>query len=164
MHFCKAHCFEVLLMRIKCVLVTSFFSNVLLFFSMHFIFLILLWMLLYMILEFFLIKFWDWKGDILLLIYKGGRQCLYPLWVLLARLRSKLTGDRITGESQTKLYNMYSWRNPGKTEQLSQNRQSLQLKYHLQLKTKEDVGGSGLELQREGRQYTWKWKSKCFVD
>ena len=35
--------------------------------------------------------------------------------------------------------------------------------YHLQLKTKEDVGG-GLGLQRGGRQFTWRWKSKCLLN
>ena len=34
------------------------------------------------------------------------------------------------------------------------------LKYHLQLKTKEDVGGRGLEFQR---QFTWRWKSTCLL-
>ena len=37
------------------------------------------------------------------------------------------------------------------------------LKYHLQLETKENVEGSGLELQRGERQFTWRWKSKCLV-
>ena len=38
------------------------------------------------------------------------------------------------------------------------------LKYHLQLKAKEDVGVRGLGHQRGGRQLTWRWKSKCLVD
>ena len=38
------------------------------------------------------------------------------------------------------------------------------LNYHLQLKTKEDVGGSGLGLQRAGRQFMWRWKSKCLIN
>ena len=44
-----------------------------------------------------------------------------------------------------------------------QNGWNPHLKYHLQLKTKEDVGGSGLELQGGGRQFTWRWKSKCLL-
>ena len=38
------------------------------------------------------------------------------------------------------------------------------LKYHLQLKTKENVEGRDLGLQRGGRQFTWRWKSKCLVN
>ena len=47
-----------------------------------------------------------------------------------------------------------------------QNGQNSHLKYHLQLKTKEDVEGveSGLGLQRRERQPTWKWKSKRLVN
>jgi len=37
------------------------------------------------------------------------------------------------------------------------------IKYHLQLKTKEDVGGSGLGLQSGGRQFSWRRKKKCLV-
>ena len=39
------------------------------------------------------------------------------------------------------------------------------LKYHLQLKTKEDVGGGGcgLGLQRGGGQFTGRWKTWCLV-
>lgn len=40
-----------------------------------------------------------------------------------------------------------------------QNSLSLCLKDHLQLKTKEDVGGSGLGLQRGGRR-----KNQCLVN
>ena len=46
---------------------------------------------------------------------------------------------------------------------IRQNGQNLYLKYHLQLKTKEDVGGEGVGLPRGGRQFTWRWESKCFV-
>ena len=45
-----------------------------------------------------------------------------------------------------------------------QNGWNLHLKYHLQLKTEEDVGGSDLGLQRGRRQFTWRWKSKCFIN
>ena len=45
-----------------------------------------------------------------------------------------------------------------------QNGQSPHLKYHLQLKAKEDVGGSGLGPQKGVRQFTWRWKSKCLVN
>ena len=38
------------------------------------------------------------------------------------------------------------------------------LKYHLQWKTKEDVRGGGLGLQRGGRYFTWIWKSKCLIN
>ena len=37
-------------------------------------------------------------------------------------------------------------------------------KYHLQLKTKEDVEGRSLGLHRGGRQFTWRWRSKCLVN
>ena len=37
-------------------------------------------------------------------------------------------------------------------------------KYHLQLKTKEDVEGGSLGLHRGGRQFTWKWRNKCLVN
>lgn len=36
--------------------------------------------------------------------------------------------------------------------------------YQLQVKTKEDVGGSSLGLQMGGRQCTWRYKSKCLVN
>ena len=50
-----------------------------------------------------------------------------------------------------KLSNSPKWKNP-------------HLKYHLQLKTKEDVGDSGLGLERGGREFIWRWKSKGFVN
>ena len=37
-----------------------------------------------------------------------------PLQVLLAGLRMKLTGDRMTGENETKFNNMYTWGKPRK--------------------------------------------------
>ena len=48
---------------------------------------------------------------------------------------------------------MYTWERPGK---LSTSPKWLKpsLKYHLQLKTKEDVGGSGLGLQGGGRKWS----------
>ena len=85
------------------------------------------------------------------------------LWVLLAGLQIKLTRDRITGENRTNLYNMYTWETPRKLGN-STKWPSCQLKYHLQLKTKKSVGGTGLGFPRGGRQFTWKWKSKCSVD
>ena len=45
-----------------------------------------------------------------------------------------------------------------------QNGWNPHLKYHFQLKTKEDVGISGLWPQKGGKQLTWRWKSKCFVN
>ena len=36
--------------------------------------------------------------------------------------------------------------------------------YHLQLKTKEDSRGSGLEPQMGGRQLVWRWESRCLVN
>ena len=42
--------------------------------------------------------------------------------------------------------------------------QNCHLKYHLQLKTREDVGDSGLGLQRGRRQFIWRCKSKCLLD
>ena len=53
----------------------------------------------------------------------------------------------------------------GETQESSvshQNGRSHYLKY-LQLRKKEDVGGSGLGLQRGVRQFTQEWKSKCLV-
>ena len=55
----------------------------------------------------------------------------------------------------------------GETQENSvtqQNGQNPHLKYHLQLKTKEDVGGSGLGHQRRGRQFTGPWRNKCLVN
>ena len=56
---------------------------------------------------------------------------------------------------------------PGRDQEnwvIHQNGQNPHLKHHLQLKTKEDVGGSSLGLLRRGRQFTWRWKSKCLVN
>ena len=36
--------------------------------------------------------------------------------------------------------------------------------YHLQLKTKEDSRGSGLEPQMGGRQLVWRWESRFLVN
>ena len=36
------------------------------------------------------------------------------------------------------------------------------LKHHLQLKTKEDAGDGGLGSQKEGRQFTWRWKANVW--
>lgn len=55
----------------------------------------------------------------------------------------------------------------GETQENSvtqQNGQNPHLKYQLQLKTKEDVGGSGLGHQRRGRQFTGPWRNKCLVN
>ena len=56
---------------------------------------------------------------------------------------------------------MYTWEKPKKLGN-STKCPSCQLKYHLQLKTKNDVGGNGLRLQSRARQFTWKWKIKMF--
>ena len=53
-------------------------------------------------------------------------------------------------------------RGPGKLGH--RNSWNPHLGYHLQLKTKEDVGSSRLWLQKGGRQYTWKQKSKYLVN
>lgn len=45
-----------------------------------------------------------------------------------------------------------------------QNGWSPHLKCPLQLKTKEDVGGIGLVPQRDGKQFTRRWKSRCLVN
>ena len=42
--------------------------------------------------------------------------------------------------------------------------QSCQLKYRLQLKAKEDVGGSGLGFQRGRRQFAWRWECEYLVN
>ena len=44
-----------------------------------------------------------------------------------------------------------------------QNVPNLHLKNRLQLKTEEDAGDRGLGLQRERRQFTWRWKCHCVV-
>ena len=51
---------------------------------------------------------------------RGRRHFLYQLWVLRAGEQIKFTLDRITGENQTKLYNMYTWERLRQTEQLAQ--------------------------------------------
>jgi len=51
--------------------------------------------------------------------------------------------ERDTG----KLSNLSKWLKPS-------------LKYHLQLKTKEDVAGIGLGFKRGGKHFTWRWRSK----
>ena len=56
---------------------------------------------------------------------------------------------------------MYTWERLWRTEP---NGWSLLLKYHLQIKTKKNVRESCLELQREGRQFTWRQKSRCLVN
>ena len=68
--------------------------------------------------------------------------------------RRKIEQSLITcihGRDPGKLSNLPKWLKP-------------HLKYYLQLKTKEDVGGSGLRIQRGGRQFTWRWKSKYWVN
>ena len=54
-------------------------------------------------------------------------------------------------------------RDPGELSNLPKRLKPSPL-YHFQLKTKEDVGGSGLRLQGGVRQLTWKLKSKCLVN
>ena len=54
-------------------------------------------------------------------------------------------------------------RDPGELSNLPKRLKPSPL-YHFQLKTKEDVGGSGLRLQGGVRQMTLKIKSKCFVN
>ena len=53
-------------------------------------------------------------------------------------------------------------RNPG---ELSNSPKWLKssLKYHLQLKINKNIGGSGLEPKRIGRQFMWNWKGKCLL-
>ena len=51
------------------------------------------------------------------------------------------------GKSNTSLITYIHGRDPGVLTR--QNGQNPHLKYHLQLKTKEDIGGSGLRLQGE---------------
>ena len=44
-------------------------------------------------------------------------------------------------------------------EETHHSGQNPYLKYHVQLKTKEDAGDSGLGLQGRGRQFTWRQKA-----
>lgn len=53
-------------------------------------------------------------------------------------------------------------RDPGKLRN-TPNCRYQHLKYHLQLKPKGEVGDRGLGPQR-GRQFTWRWKSRCLVN
>ena len=79
-----------------------------------------------------------------------GRHFPLPFLVLLGGLRIKLTWDRLTGENKHKFNDMYIWDWP-ENWVTHQNGQNPHLEYHLQLKTEEDVGSSGLELQRWGK-------------
>lgn len=47
---------------------------------------------------------------------------------------------------------------------MAPNGRNPHLKYYIQLKTNEDVGGGGLGHQKNGRQFLWRWESKCLVD
>ena len=53
-------------------------------------------------------------------------------------------------------------RDPGELNN-SPSGPNLYLKYRLQLKKEEDAGNRELELQRERRQFTWRWKFRCGV-
>ena len=81
-----------------------------------------------------------------------------------AGLIIKLTWDRLTGEKSNKiLITCTRGRNLEKLGDLP-NDGNPHLKYHLQWKTKEDVRGGGLGLQRGGRQFTWRWQSKYLAN
>ena len=67
------------------------------------------------------------------------------------RKLNKILITYIHGRDPGKLSNLPKWPNT-------------HFNYHLQLKRKEDIGGSGLGLQVEGRQYAWGWKSKWLVN
>lgn len=85
-------------------------------------------------------------------------------------LPDALTGPRINEHEaikqekvKQKLHNMYMWEIQGNWV-THRNGPSSHLKYHLQPKTKEAVGGSGLGLQKGGTWFTWRWKSWCLVN
>ena len=54
----------------------------------------------------------------------------------------------IHGRDSGKLSNSTKWLEPS-------------LKYYLQLKTKEGVGGRGMGLRKGERQFAQRWKRKC---
>ena len=45
-----------------------------------------------------------------------------------------------------------------------ETQQNLHFKYHLQLKTEEDVGNRDLRVQSRKRHLTWRWKSKWLTN
>ena len=118
---------------------------------------------------FFLLPFFNrhtWKTP--LINFKAGAISIIreeknvppPFLVLLAGLRIKLIWDRLTGENQTNFNNMY---NAGETQEnweTDKNGPNPHLKYHLQLKTKEDAGDSELRIQRERKAIHIEIKSK----
>ena len=72
----------------------------------------------------------------------------------LQRIRHDLATEQqqqICGRDPRELCNLQSGRNS-------------HLEEHIQLKTKDCVGVSGLGLQRGRRQLIWRWKSKCLVN
>ena len=56
---------------------------------------------------------------------------------------------------------MHTWVKP-KYESFAKTDETLN--YHLQLKSKRNVEGSGLEIQRGGSHLTWRWMSKWWVN
>ena len=58
---------------------------------------------------------------------------------------------------------MYTWERPKKIESLAKMAETLSLN-NVSAKDKEDVGGRGLGLQRGGRPFTWRWKSKGLIN
>ena len=57
----------------------------------------------------------------------------------------------IHGRDSGKLSNSTKWLEPS-------------LKYYLQLKTKDGVGGRGMGLGKGERQFAQRWKRKCLVN
>ena len=58
---------------------------------------------------------------------------------------------------------MYTWERTKKTESLTKMAETFSLN-NISAKDKEDVGSGGLGLQKRGKQFTWRWKSKCLVN
>ena len=96
---------------------------------------------------------------------QGGINFPLPFYVLLSSLKIKLIWDRLVGYNHANLkyiciyIHMYThththiWSSP----------KWLRPSPYM-LKTSEDIEGRGLGLQREGRQFTEKWKSKYLVN
>lgn len=94
------------------------------------------------------------------MILKGGDFHSFLL-VFLAALRIKLTQERVTGDNQVYYVCTYGGESPiriGAQKQIGQ----LRLIGHYELIRK--GVHSCLGLQSGGRQFTWRWKSKRFIN
>ena len=94
---------------------------------------------------------------------REGKYLHLPFCILLPGIGIKLTWEKLRRENQTKVQRHVHIRETQENLVTCQESQNPDLEHHLQLKTTENAGQSGLRLQRERRQLTWRWKSKCLV-